>query len=70
MNAIVTNFEMLPVMLQASHVKQVLGLSTGKAYQLLRSEGFPAQRFGRRVMVLKADFIEWLEQNKGQGRER
>ena len=70
MNAIVTNFEMLPVMLQASHVKQVLGLSTGKAYQLLRSEGFPAQRFGRRVMVLKADFIKWLEQNKGQSRER
>lgn len=66
----IRSFDELPVMLHASHVKQVLGLSTGKAYQLLRSEGFPAQRFGRRVMVLKADFIEWLEQNKGQGRER
>ena len=70
MTSIVKNFDELPIMLQASHVKQVLGLSTGKAYQLLRSEGFPAQRFGRRVMVLKADFIKWLEQNKGQSRER
>lgn len=66
----IKNFDELPVMLQASHVKQVLGLSTGKAYEVMNSEGFPAQRFGRRVMVLKADFIEWLEQNKGQRRER
>ena len=68
MTSIVKNFDELPIMLQASHVKQVLGLSTGKAYQLMHSEGFPTQRFGRRVMVLKADFIEWLEQNKGQSR--
>ncbi len=66
----IRSFDELPVMLHASHVKQVLGLSTGKAYQLLRSEGFPAQHFGRRVMVLKADFIEWLEQNKSQSREQ
>lgn len=70
MTSIVKNFDELPVMLHASHVKQVLGLSTGKAYQLMHSEGFPAQHFGRRVMVLKADFIEWLEQNKSQSRER
>ena len=66
----IRSFDELPVMLHASHVRQVLGLSTGKAYAVMNSEGFPAQRFGRRVMVLKADFIEWLEQNKGQGRKR
>lgn len=66
----IKNFDELPIMLHASHVKQVLGLSTGKAYQLMHSKGFPTQRFGRRVMVLKADFIKWLEQNKGQSRER
>ena len=68
MTSTVKNFDELPVMLQASHVKQVLGLSTGKAYQLMHSEGFPTQYFGKRMMVLKADFIEWLEQNKGQSR--
>lgn len=61
---IVKSFDELPVMLQASHVQQVLGLSTGKAYEVMNSEGFPAQHFGRRVMVLKADFVKWLEQNK------
>ena len=66
----VKSFDELPVMLHASHVKHVLGLSSGKAYQLMHSEGFPTQYFGKRMMVLKADFIEWLEQNKSQGRER
>lgn len=65
----IKNFDELPVMLHASHVQQVLGLSSGKAYEVMKSEGFPTQRFGKRVMVLKADFIEWLEQNKSQGRE-
>lgn len=66
MNETITSFEMLPVMLQATHIKQVLGLSTGKAYQLMHSDGFPTQYFGKRMMVLKADFIEWLEQNRAK----
>ena len=70
MIGIITSFDELPVMLQASHIKQVLGLSTGKAYQVMHSEGFPTQYFGKRMMVLKSDFMEWLEQNKGQSRER
>ena len=66
----IRSFDELPIMLQASHIKQVLGLSTGKAYQVMHSEGFPTQHFGKRMMVLKSDFMEWLEQNKGQSRER
>ena len=66
----IRSFDELPIMLQASHIKQVLGLSTGKAYQVMHSEGFPTQYFGKRMMVLKSDFMEWLEQNKGQSRER
>lgn len=60
----IRSFDELPVMLQASHVKRVLELSTGKTYQLMHSEGFPTQYFGKRVMVLKSDFLDWLEQNK------
>ena len=70
MTSTIKSFDELPIMLQASHVKQVLGLSTGKAYQVMHSEGFPTQHFGKRMMVLKSDFMEWLEQNKGQSRER
>lgn len=58
------SFDDLPPMLQAKHVKLVLGLSTGKVYQIMKSNGFPAQRFGKRIMVLKTDFMDWLEQNK------
>lgn len=62
------SFDDLPLMLQASHVELVLGLSKGKVYQLMNSEGFPTQHFGRRVMVLKTDFLGWLEQNKNYSR--
>lgn len=58
------SFDDLPPMLQAKHVRLVLGLSTGKVYQIMKSDGFPTQRFGKRIMVLKSDFLDWLEQNK------
>lgn len=70
MTSTIKSFDELPIMLQASHVRQVLGLSSGKAYQVMHSEGFPTQYFGKRMMVLKSDLMEWLEQNKGQSRER
>lgn len=60
----ITSFEALPAVLQASDLQQVLHLSKGKVYQLLASEGFPALRFGKRKMVVKSDFLDWLEQNK------
>lgn len=60
----ITSFEALPAVLQASDLQQVLHLSKGKVYQLLASEGFPALCFGKRKMVVKSDFLDWLEQNK------
>ena len=60
----ITSFEALPAVLQASDLQQVLHLSKGKVYQLLASEGFPALCFGKRKMVIKSDFLDWLEQNK------
>ena len=70
MTSTIKSFDELPVMLQAPHIKQVLGLSTGKTYELMHSEGFLTQYFGKRMMVLKADFIKWLEQNRDHNRER
>lgn len=59
-----TDFEQLPLMLQAPHLMIALKLSKGKVYQLMHRADFPTQRFGRRMMVRKTDFIEWLEHNK------
>lgn len=60
----IKSFDELPSMLHASHIKLVLGISSGKVYQLMNSAGFPVQRFGKRMMVLKTDFVDWLEKNK------
>ncbi len=64
METTITSFEALPAVLQASDLQQVLHLSKGKVYQLLASEGFPSLCFGKRKMVVKSDFLDWLEQNK------
>lgn len=64
MKSTVTSFDELPAMLHATHLKMALGLSKGKIYELLNSEDFPTQRFGKRLMVSKTDCLAYLERNK------
>lgn len=47
----------------AMTVEQVateLGISKPIAYDLVRSEGFPALRVGRRVIIPRQEFEQWL----------
>ena len=39
---------------------QRLGISTGKAYELAKSEGFPVICIGRRLLVPTEGLIRWL----------
>ena len=60
-----TNFDAYPVVLQAHHIKSILGISTGMAYNLLNSENFPTIRLGgKRKIVLKDEFIIWLKDDR------
>lgn len=38
-----------------------LGISTGKAYELVKTEGFPIVRVGRKVLISKSGLIRWIE---------
>ena len=38
-----------------------LGISTGKAYELVKTEGFPIVRVGRKVLVSKTGLVQWIE---------
>ena len=53
----------LPFTLSVKDVANALGLSTSKTYQLMSADDFPRLGIGRRVIVLKAKFIEWMEEN-------
>lgn len=42
---------------------KLLGISRQTAYELSRSEGFPALRIGRRVLIPRKQLEAWIEAN-------
>ncbi|RKO67047.1 DNA binding domain-containing protein, excisionase family [Desulfofundulus australicus DSM 11792] len=40
-------------------VARILGIAEARAYQLVRSQGFPAKQIGRRWIINKQAFIDW-----------
>ncbi len=55
-------YDDLPLMLSVQDVSAVLGISRAGAYELVKSEGFPAMNIGSRIIVPKEDFILWIKQ--------
>ena len=45
----------------AKIVSEVLGLSIAGTYDLMRQKDFPAKRIGKRVIVPRDEFLEWLK---------
>lgn len=56
-----TSMEQLPLALNADDIAQVLGISRACAYELMRSDGFPTLRIGKRMTVLKVKLLEWID---------
>jgi predicted DNA-binding transcriptional regulator AlpA len=56
-----TTIQDLPLALSAEDVAQVLGISRANAYNLMRSEGFPTLKIGKRMSVPKHKLIEWID---------
>ncbi len=52
-----------PDILRAEDVAAILRTSKSKAYDLLNSADFPTLVVGRRKMVSKEKFIEWINRN-------
>lgn len=60
-----TNYDELPLFLNAEMVAQVLGVSISSAYELMHETGFPALRIGNRIEVPKEKFRRWVETQVG-----
>jgi len=56
-----TNYDQLPLFLNANAVAQVLGVSISSAYE----PGFPALRIGNRIVVPKEKFRQWVDTQTG-----
>ncbi len=58
----------LPVILSASDVAAVLGISRAKAYQLFHRLDFPTLKLDRRLLVRRELFFQWLDrQTQAEG---
>lgn len=65
-----TNYDQLPLFLNAELVSKMLGIAPSSAYELMHEKNFPTLRVGSRMVVPKDKFIEWVVQHtKGGGSE-
>jgi len=55
--------EELPDILDARTVKDYLGISQAGVYNLMHRKDFPTLHIGNRLMVMKAQLLEWLIKN-------
>ena len=60
------NYDDLPLMLSVPDLTEALGISRAGAYELVRSEGFPALHIGNRILVPKEELIAWIRSNIGK----
>ena len=59
------SLEELPLMMNMADVAAVLGISGAGAYKLAHSVDFPAFQIGRRIVVSREKFIDWLGRQCG-----
>ena len=55
------SYEDLPLMLSVPEMGAALGISRAGAYELARSEVFPALRIGTRIVIPKDKLQEWVD---------
>ncbi len=55
------SLDQLPLSLNADDIAEVLNIPRGNAYTLLHREDFPTIRIGKRMVVPRDRFLEWMQ---------
>ena len=63
-----TDYDQLPLFLNAEMTAKLLGISISSAYELMHETSFPALRVGSRIVVPKEKFCQWVESHTGGAR--
>lgn len=58
---VISNIDQLPFALNANHIAATLGISKSKAYELMRRTDFPTLIIGKRMIVPRDRFIDWID---------
>ena len=61
-----TSNEQLPMTMNAEQVGRYLNISRAGAYMLFHTEGFPCIRIGKRLLVQREAFLQWMEEQSGK----
>ena len=61
----IKSFDELPMFLNAEDISEALGIAISTTYELMKQKGFPSLKIGRRYVVERANFIEWVQKNSG-----
>ncbi len=56
-----SNYDDIPLFLDANELIKVLGLSRSNVYEMLRSDSFPSIISGNRKLVRKEKLFAWLD---------
>ena len=63
------SYEDLPLFLNVNDLSKALGIAPSSCYELMHKKDFPSIRIGKRLVVQREKFIEWVdEQSKGGGK--
>ena len=60
------SYEEIPYVLDASKVKQALGLPRTTVLALMKTPGFPVICFGKAKIVKKDDLFAWLDRSENR----
>ncbi len=63
--SIYTNYDELPLFLNAETVANLLGISISGSYELMHEKEFPSLQIGSRLIVPKEKFRQWVEEKTG-----
>ena len=61
------SYDELPLFLNAATVAKVLGISPSSGYELMHEPDFPVLKIGSRMVVPKAQFVEWVSRRTQGG---
>ena len=63
------SYEDMPLFLNVNDLSKALGIAPSSCYELMHEKDFPSIRIGKRLVVPREKFIEWVdEQSKGSGK--
>jgi excisionase family DNA binding protein len=66
----VKNIEELPAILTVQQLRDFLGLSRPKSYELVHTNGFPMVRFGRVIRIPKEGLLRWMHEQHAHSSEQ